>query len=144
MVFFRRNDYKSGLRECINDLKKENSTTEVHFNIYRRNGDVISQMFRCKDVRNWNWPINIADNKELILVLQFESKKKNNRKNYNSFKSSIFFQDFIRISHYDIPTFAYFIPYGRTVDEIYKLLIEILNDVYGFIRKVKYEVVNFE
>jgi hypothetical protein len=142
-MFGMKNNNNRKFLKCIKDLRKIDNR-EMHFNIYRINGEVVCQMVRYKFIKNWDYAIEFNHDDGFVLLLQFIPEKTNNEDNYNRFLTNGYNRDFVAMKEIEIPSYAYFFEMDKSDEFIVKRLMEITTTIYGDIKKVRYEVRGFD
>lgn len=110
----------------------ESNERNMQLDIFRKNGEVLLQIFKQTDVKGWGLGINITDNKGFVVQLLFHKDKTRNEENYKSFQNSSCFNNFEKINFHGQNAYFMGIPSKIGLDSFESEIYNILNQVYSF------------
>lgn len=82
---------KNNLKHLLRIIRKSKERN-IQLDFFRKNGEVILQIYKQKDVSTWSNDINLTDSQGLVLDLYFHENTINNNENFERFKNSIYFE----------------------------------------------------
>ena len=114
-------------------LQKMLTSTEknIQLDIFRENGEVLLQIFKSDDVKNWDVDFVVTQN-ALVFQLLFNGGKTDNKANQKRFLEAEISEDFEKVEFYNQETYFANFPItmgietienivGRTIAEVYDL-----------------------
>lgn len=115
----------------LNSLIKtfiESKERNLQLDFYRKNGEVLLQIFKGYDVNLWKVDIETLEN-DIVYQLLFHKDKTANNDNLKRFKHSALFSDFKKVDFYNQNAYFYSVPIGFS-EEIKSKIFEILELIY--------------
>ena len=122
---------RSFLNQAIGSFIESNERN-LQLDIFRKNGEVLLQMFKQSDVTKWGLDIKVADDMGFVVQLLFHKNKTGNKESYQRFLESNCFNDFKKIDFHGQNAYFMGIPSGVSLDVIEEKLHKILSRVYSF------------
>lgn len=121
---------KFGLDEALSILLKSSEkgiVLDVFFS-----DQILIQIFKGYDVKNWNFPIEIISDKSLVFSLLFNESKLDNDKNIARFTKSEIYNHFQKVRvEKNIDDYLFCSPMKYSVREARTLILTIIKDVYN-------------
>ncbi|MBN2613154.1 MAG: hypothetical protein JXB00_16495 [Bacteroidales bacterium] len=111
----------NALRTILNSSEKN-----IQIDFFRENGQVIAQIYKQKDVKKWALGIELVNDQGLIIELNFNNAKLNNKLNYNRFKKSKFYNQFQKFQL--VKENSYFL--GINDNKLTGSIIDLLHEVF--------------
>lgn len=121
------NKNKTDLNSLIKTFIESNERN-LQLDFYRKNGEVLLQIFKGYDVNLWEVDIETLEN-DIVYQLLFHKDKTANNDNLKRFKHSALFSDFKKVNFYNQNAYFYSVPIGSS-EEIKSKIFEILELIY--------------
>lgn len=102
----------------------------IQLDIFRKNGQVLSQLYKQRDVKKWDYDILMAKDNGLILELNFNKAKTDNKNNYLRFKESSYHNKFKQFEKVKENSYFLGIEIDQPIENIEFLINDIISTVY--------------
>ncbi|KYG81557.1 hypothetical protein MB14_13305 [Roseivirga ehrenbergii] len=102
----------------------------MQLDIFRDNGEVLLQIFKSEDVKNWNIEFDVTK-EALIFQLLFNKNKTENSANLSRFLNSSLSKNFQRVEFYKQETYFATFPYTIGLEIIQSTINQLISEVYN-------------
>ncbi|MFW5700938.1 MAG: hypothetical protein ACOCWM_04535 [Cyclobacteriaceae bacterium] len=121
------------------DIFKTEDGKNIQLDIFRSNGQVLLQVYRLSDVKEWGL-IDTSNEEGYLIELTFNKSKTSNRNNKERFMFSEYKEKFHRFDKIPEDSYFYFVPKQIDSTEFSNLIMKLIKDVYDDVEEVTFSV----